>query len=133
MNPHLTTAVLALVVVGSAAIPAVPTASRSTPTAAPPAAGMRAYIDPATGALLPEPAPGTWRRELQSPELIPDDSKLEVINNPDGSIGVMLHEQRQATVVAALAPDGSVRTECIESTAVPSKSPKIDQPDAHHD
>ena len=128
MDPRLKATAFVLVVAGCATTPTASPPGR-TSTAVPPAAGMRAYVDPATGVLLPEPAPGTWRRELQSPELIPDDSHLQVINNPDGSIGVLLHEQRQATVFAALAPDGSVKTECIESTGVPQKAPKDDQPD----
>ena len=76
---------------------------------------MRAYIDPATGRLLPGPPPGV--RELPIPSLAPDDSKIEVVHHPNGATQVRFHGQRQATAIATLGSDGTVHTDCIEGTA----------------
>src|SRR5476649_926725 len=65
---------------------------RGNATAAP-AAAMRAYINPATGELLPEPPAWEAKRQLPIPSLEPDDSKIEVLNLPDGVKGVLFHGQ----------------------------------------
>jgi hypothetical protein len=102
----------------AAAIPAAPD-SRAEPggISARASAGVRAYIDPVTGKLTQGPPPGAVTRYLPAAGLEPDNSKLEVVHHPNGSIQVLFHGQRQATVYATLAKDGTVQTHCEEDTA----------------
>ena len=124
MYSRLTATILVGTIIVGAAIPSVPDPSRQAASASSTAtAGMQAYIDPRTGKLAPGPPPGTPQREL--PLLLkPDNSKIEVLNIDDGSQGVFFHGQRDATVIAKLAEDGSVKTECIESTGTLTPEPK---------
>ena len=89
----------------------------ATAAAASGSEAMRAYVDPTTGELLPQPPAGMLRPIAPPPAMIPDDSKLEFIEAPDGTRGVFFHGQRQATVTATIGADGSVTTRCVESTA----------------
>ena len=134
MHARLTYLVLAVLVAGGASIPAAKNLSRENPgqqsTVA--VSGMRAHVDPITGALVPEPPPGAGQPPL-SPQLIPDDSKLEFIEQPDGTKGVLFHGQRQATMIATLDGDGSVQTKCIESTAALQTVPNPAEQKSHDD
>ena len=93
---------------------------------------MRAYIDPLTGKLIPEPAPEA-QRELALPQLVPDNSKLELLEMEDGTKGVLFHGQRQATVIAKVQADGSIKTECIESTTALPIQMRTATSEPHHD
>jgi hypothetical protein len=135
MHARLTSFVLAVVVAGGASTPATQNLPQGTAamTSTRVVSGMRAYVDPATGALTPDPAPGTPQREPLVPGLVPDDSKLEFLELPDGTKGVLFHGQRQATVIATLAADGSVQTKCVESTAALQIEPSASKPKSHRD
>lgn len=115
----------------AAAIPAAPD-NKAEPDgiAARASAGVRAYIDPVTGKLTQGPPPGTITRYLPAAELEPDNSKLEVVHHPNGSIQVLFHGQRQATVYATLAKDGTVQTHCVEDTAELNSAPTSGE---HHE
>jgi len=128
MHPRMT--LLSILIPLAAAIPATPDTSQSISPAVRGSAGVRAYIDPVTGKLTQGPPPGEAKRYLPVPGLEPDDSKMEVVHRPNGSIQVRFHGQRQATVYATLAKDGTVQTHCVESTA--ELKPEL-QPGEHHD
>jgi hypothetical protein len=133
MHLRLTSLAFVILVPASAAVsPVHNLLTDATPESAA-AAAMRAYIDPATGELLPEPPPGEALRQLPIPSLEPDDSKIEVLNLPDGVKGVLFHGQRQATVVATLDKDGSLKTECIESTKALPEAPQTSNVAQRHD
>jgi len=116
MRSRMTGTLLLVAIACGASIPAVPQAPpESAANISSASAGMRAYIDPATGQLVPQPAPG--RPKFPLARLAPDDSKIEVVQTTDGATGVLFHGQRQATTIATLSKDGSVQTRCIEGTA----------------
>ena len=102
MRTRLTSLALVILVPASAAVsPVHNLLTDATPESAA-AAVMRAYGDPATGALA------IAMRQFPMPILEPEDSRIEVRNLADGVKGVLLHE---ATVVASLGKHGS----CPES------------------
>ncbi len=118
MYPRLTRWILVIPVVTGATIAPTPDSSAAGSPGAPAAtSGIRAYLDPVTGKLSPEPSPADVRRALLVPGLEPDDSRIEVLALPNGAKGVRFHGQRQATMIATLADDGSLQTRCVESTA----------------
>jgi hypothetical protein len=117
MPARLTTLVLAILIPVGATIPAVREMQGHDAAAPRATSGIRAYIDPASGKLTQGAPIGTPQRELPIPALEPDDSKLEILHRANGSIQVRFHGQRQATVYATLADDGTVQTHCVESTA----------------
>ena len=71
------------------------------------AGGMRAYVDPDTGALLPEgpPAPPTGETSTSA-------AGLEETPGPDGSATLDLQHRFLDWMVAVAEPDGTVRLEC---------------------
>jgi hypothetical protein len=118
MHARMPSIYLSVLIPLAAAIPAAPNAkSEYLHQSAAGSAGVRAYIDPVTGKLTQGPAPGAATRYLPAAGLEPDDSKMEVVHRPNGSVQVRFHGQRQATVYATLAKDGTVQTQCIEDTA----------------
>jgi hypothetical protein len=131
MYLRMTSLAFVVLVAASATVDPPQSLRSGTPPAA--TAAMRAYIDPATGELLPEVPPGEARRQLPIPSLEPDDSKIEVLNLPDGTRGVLFHGQRQATIVATLDKDGTPQTECIESTAAQPNAPQTSNVAQRHD
>jgi hypothetical protein len=72
-----------------------------------PAAGMRAYVDPRTGALVPTPPAG------QTPPPTPAFSRsaagLVERPAPGGGVMVDLQGRFQSPLVATVGPDGRVR------------------------
>jgi hypothetical protein len=135
MFTRLNGAILAAAIVGGAAIPAVRNEAQpaSTHASSPKTASMQAYIDPLTGQLIPEPAPEDVQRNRALQRLKPDNSKLEILEMQDGTKGVLMHGQRQATVIATLADDGSVKTECIEGSSTLSDDKQAATSSSHHD
>jgi hypothetical protein len=83
-----------------------PARSEDAASAPVPAAGMRAYVDPRTGALVPAPVPG-------APPAAPGFSRsaagLVETRAPGGGVMVNLQGRFQSPLVATVGPDGRVR------------------------
>lgn len=96
---------------GSQAKPKV----QKTQAAAPAGAGQRAALDPATGT-PGEPTPEQIRElEAAMAEMLSQSSEgLQVVELPDGTLTMDLQGRFQEVVVAAVAPDGTVRIGCVE-------------------
>lgn len=134
MHPRLVRWILLIPVLTGAAIAPTPDSSASGSPGTPAAtSGIRAYIDPVTGKLLPEPSPAEVGRALPVAGLEPDDSRIEVLALPNGAKGVRFNGQRQATMIATLADDGSLQTRCIESTAALPMAQQASMEDKSHD
>ena len=104
----LRTVVITLVLAGISA-----TAARAEEPQSPAVAtgGMRAYVDPQTGALLPAPPPGV------APQPTPHAfsraaAGLAEEAAPGGGVMVNLQGRFQSPMIGTIAPDGSARVEC---------------------
>lgn len=92
--------------------------ARKTQAAAPAQSGQRVFVDPDTGKIT-EPTP----EQIQALEqavagmLSQSSEGLQVIELPDGSVTIDLEGRFQEVVVAAVAPDGSVRMGCVDHPA----------------
>jgi hypothetical protein len=88
---------------------------KSETTAA--AAGMRAYVDPATGKLVSQPVTAEQQRQATAsePAFSQDSSDLRVVQMPDGSTMMDLQGRFQQATVAAKQTDGSLRTYCNDA------------------
>jgi hypothetical protein len=82
--------------------------------AAPGAAGQRVFVDPATGKIT-EPTP----EQIQALEqavagmLSQSSEGLQVVELPDGTLTIDLEGRFQEVAIATVAPDGTVRTGCV--------------------
>lgn len=76
--------------------------------------GMQVHVDPQTGHLVPAPATPPARAPLPAP-LVP---AAEVPASGGGMMAV-LNGQFMSDAVATVAPDGSVRVECIRRESPP--------------
>ena len=76
-----------------------------TPPSAP---GMKAYVDPATGALLPE-RPANLPAEPASAALDRSTAGLVEVPGPRGGTMIDLQGRFQSPLVATIAPDGTLR------------------------
>ena len=91
-------------------------ATQAAPVAAAPAAGMLAFRDPVTGQLRPPTADELDAIRPQLEALFNQSSEgLEQIEMPDGSVMVDLQGRFASAVVATVAADGTVTTECVQS------------------
>ena len=69
--------------------------------------GMKAHVDPRTGALVPEPVAPQAAEPLPAPApSLPEEPA------PGGGTMVRLKGQFMSNLVATVNPDGSVRIEC---------------------
>jgi hypothetical protein len=102
----------------------------ATATAAPvAAAGLVAYIDPATGGLTATPTEeqrAAMRNALAA--LVNDSGEgLVEVRLPDGSVVMDLQGRFQEAVVVQVAPDGTRHMQCIgsvpDAAATPSSAP----------
>lgn len=131
MKPH---AVLPLVVVIAAASTGASAQyvwqAREAAQAAPPAAtsrapaplgagaGLRIFIDPATG--LIRPAEQEDLRALARPALAPEAvTAPQMFFGVDGAIGVRLDSSFDSYMMAVKRPDGTLDFDCIEGRAHP--------------
>lgn len=82
----------------------------------PPAGGLRAYVDPATGADVASPAPATDEAARAKGALVPSpDAPLpSAVPNagPGGGGMIDVRGRLQSDVTATLDPDGEVRVRC---------------------
>lgn len=88
------------------------------------APGMKVYIDPKTGALLNEPAPGTQPLELspheQNSRSTSHEGLVEVPSPvPGGGVGLNLQGRFMSPMIATVGPDGKVRVEHMEEASRP--------------
>ena len=81
------------------------------------AAGMRAYVDPATGKLVSQPVTAEQQRQATAsdPAFGQDSSDLRVVQMPDGSTMMDLQGRFQQATVAAKQADGSLSTYCNDA------------------
>lgn len=78
------------------------------------AQGMRAYVDPETGALSSTPVTAEQQQAAETPDpsFRQDDAGVAVIRMPDGSKMAHLNGRFEVAMVATVAADGSIQTEC---------------------
>ena len=81
------------------------------------AAGMRAYVDPATGKLVSQPVTAEQQRQATAsdPAFGQDSSDLRVVQMPDGSTMMDLQGRFQQATVATKQADGSLSTYCKDA------------------
>lgn len=95
----------------ASASPATPDDTGGVATVAPPP-GMRAYVDPRSGALAPEPP-------ASAPPALPSTAHstegLVVRNAPGGGVMLDLQGRFQSRLVATVMPDGSVRLSHVDA------------------
>ena len=94
-------------IVCALALGALAALAEDAPRAAAPAAGMRAYADPRTGALLPGPPPG--RTVQPSAAFSRSSAGLVETRSPGGGVMVDLQGRFQSPLVATVGADGQVR------------------------
>jgi len=70
--------------------------------------GLRAYIDPWTGEVTSQPAPGTDLRPMPRGTVSTTGPGLREVVLPDGSIMVDLQGQFRSTVTATVGADGEM-------------------------
>lgn len=98
---------------------------KATPTPTPPAnaqSGVKAYVDPETGALRNSPANPADSRALDQ-AFIPDNSKVQEIRKADGSVEWILNGQADSTLIATRGSDGKLRVTCAEHGTVHDHAP----------
>ncbi len=80
-------------------------------------AGMRAYVDPATGELSGQPVTAEQQRaaEATDPALRQDDEGLRIVYFEDGSSMMDLQGRFQQATVAEVQADGSLGTWCSDA------------------
>ncbi len=101
-----------------------PEAPPDCPAIDPPAApaGVRAFIDPATGKLRP---PRTEeKRQLVSTARGRSSRTYEVVVRPDGTRLVQLDDAFSMSVVATTGPDGALRYRCVTRRTAPPAEAK---------
>ncbi len=89
-------------------------AKAAAPTAAKAEQGMRAYVDPETGALSSTPVTAEQQQAAETPDpaFRQDDAGVAVIRMPDGSKMAHLNGRFEVAMVATVAADGSIKTVC---------------------
>lgn len=92
--------------------------TNATPPPAAPSAGMRAYIDPATGRLAAPPA-GTTSEDRAAGLRAPDFSRMREERLHDGT--VLLHHDGQFRMVSVVrrGADGRLQSSCEPLPAQP--------------
>jgi hypothetical protein len=113
----------------AAAAPASGTSTGPAPAAAG-AAGLRAYIDPATGRLTAAPTEAQVRGLDEGLDALANRSSegLAAVTQPDGTQVVDLQGRFRSLSTATISATGSVRLDCIEGRA-PSGSPRPSAPE----
>jgi hypothetical protein len=111
---------------GATTAPQEQAASQAPAKAAPiAAAGLVAYIDPATGGLTATPTEeqrAAMRAALAA--LVNDsDQGLVEVTLPDGSVMLDLQGRFQEALVVLVAPDGTRRYECVSGLANTTDAP----------
>lgn len=107
-------AVCAVAALNLAPAPAADTEVTET-TAAVGTAGLRAFVDPETGALREATAEDLAAAALQDPAVLGREAIVEVIHHANGMKSAVLDESFMATSVAKVGPDGRVITDCVTS------------------
>lgn len=118
MQSHATQWLFALVAIGL--LPSAYADEQKAERAVTPAtaeAGMRAYVDPATGKLVSQPVTAEQQRQATAsdPAFSQDSSDLRVVQMPDGSTMMDLQGRFQQATVADKQADGSLRTYCNDA------------------
>lgn len=92
--------------------------------------GMRAYVDPETGALSSTPVTAEQQQAAETPDpaFRQDDAGVAVIRMPDGSRMAHLQGRFEVAMVATVAADGSIQTECNDVEAHASGAHTHDAP-----
>ncbi len=115
----------------AAAAPPEQAAAQTPAEAAPPvaAAGLVAFIDPATGGLTGTPTEEQRAAMRTALAALANDSGegLVEVRLPDGSVVMDLQGRFQEAVVVQVAPDGTQHRQCIgslpDAAATPSPAP----------
>ena len=94
------------------------------------AQGMRAYVDPETGALSSTPVTPEQQQAAQAsdPAFRQDDAGIAVIHLPDGSKMAHLQGRFEMATVATVAADGSIKTVCNDADAHASSAHSHEAP-----
>ncbi len=78
-------------------------------------AGLRAFVDPETGALREATAEDLAAAAQQDPAMVGREAIVEVIHHANGMKSAVLDESFMATSVAKVGPDGRLITDCVLS------------------
>lgn len=108
---------LALVLSALLAFPALAGEAKEKPagkTPPPPAeSAMKVHVDPATGQLVPQPAPGTKAALAPAPAAELPPLKVEAVKAKAGGRMVRLDDRFMMEMTATVAPDGTVAHACV--------------------
>ncbi len=85
----------------------------ATPTAAPGAAGLQAFTDPATGVLREATSEDLARVAATHPIPLRTDADIAIIVHADGMTSLILDDSFLSTSVAKIGPDGQLITGCV--------------------
>lgn len=122
---------LALALSALLAFPAIAGETKEKPagkTPPPPAEpAMTIHVDPATGQLLPHPAPGTKTALAPAPAEELPPLKVEAVKAKAGGKMVRLDDRFMMVMTATVAPDGTLAHACVpeqEKAAAPAAPAK---------
>ncbi|PIV34319.1 MAG: hypothetical protein COS34_04675 [Lysobacterales bacterium CG02_land_8_20_14_3_00_62_12] len=118
MQNHANSLFFALMMIGPSPIVLADDVHADTQSGAATAqAGMRAYVDPATGKLVSQPVTAEQKRQATTvdPAFSQDSSDLRVVQMPDGSTMMDLQGRFQQATVVAKQSDGSLSTYCNDA------------------
>jgi hypothetical protein len=130
LKPHR----LALALSALLAFPALAGEAEKTPagkTASPEAeSAMKIHVDPATGQLLPRPAPGTKAALAPAPAAELPPLKVEKGTTKAGGKRVRLDDRFMMEMTVSVGPDGKVSQTCV---AEQEKAPATAAKEHRHD
>ena len=119
LKPHR----LALALSALLAFPALAGEAKEKPAGktAPPEAesAMKIHVDPATGQLVPQPAPGTKAALAPAPAAELPPLKVEKGTTKAGGKRVRLDDRFMMEMTAAVGPDGKVSHGCVAENEKP--------------
>ena len=81
----------------------------------PGSAGLRAFVDPETGALREATAEDLAKAALEHPIELRKDADIQVIQHANGMKSAVLDESFMSTSVVKVGADGRLITDCVTS------------------
>lgn len=131
LKPHR----LALALSALLAFPALAGEAKEKPAGktAPPEAesAMKIHVDPATGQLVPQPAPGTKAALAPAPAAELPPLKVEAVKAKAGGKMVRLDDRFMMEMTVSVGPDGKVTQSCVaeheKAPATPAKEHRHDR------
>lgn len=116
---YLTAALGGLFVCACGSVAAGNSGEKSAPvkhSPTPAESGMKAYVDPETGALTGKPGSKAQAEATALPA--PDMSKIQEIRHADGSLEWVFNGQAEEALVATRGSDGTLKVRCAQHGVV---------------